>query len=324
MVSIETARNRRTLSIGDPGIFPRLLSLACACSTIFPSRRCAGSYWSPLFHTWGLKGVYPRILEHEKYGAQATQIFEEANVLLDKIIAENLLTARGVYALPGQRRERRRSAIHRTRLARKSWSASIFFASKPTEKAASRAVLSPAIAPTETALSDHLGAFAVTSGIGLKAVCGHAFEPITTTTTPSWRGSHRGPAGRSVRRMSAQTGSRRMGLRLPGEPHQRADHPGEISRHPARAWLSSCPDHTEGLIWSIDVEKNTGMLITESFAMWPGSSVSGLYFAHPQSRYFDLGKIDRDQVLDYQARKGMSVAEVERWLGPNLNYEPAV
>ena len=85
----------------------------------------------------------------------------------------------------------------------------------------------------------------------------------------------------------------------------------------------ACPDHTEkGSIWSLlDVKENTGMLITESFAMWPGSSVSGLYFAHPQSRYFSLGKIDRDQVEDYHERKGMSVAEVERWLRPNLNYD---
>ena len=77
------------------------------------------------------------------------------------------------------------------------------------------------------------------------------------------------------------------------------------------------------MLWKLlDVEKNTGMLITESFAMWPGSSVSGLYFAHPKSRYFTLGKIDRDQVADYDARKGMTVREVERWLGPNLNYDP--
>ncbi len=87
----------------------------------------------------------------------------------------------------------------------------------------------------------------------------------------------------------------------------------------------ACPDHTEkGTIWRLlDVETNTGMLITESFAMWPGSSVSGLYFAHPESRYFVLGKIERDQVIDYHQRKGLTVAEVERWLGPNLNYDPA-
>jgi 5-methyltetrahydrofolate--homocysteine methyltransferase len=86
-----------------------------------------------------------------------------------------------------------------------------------------------------------------------------------------------------------------------------------------------CPDHTEkGTIWTLlDAEANTGMLLTESFAMWPGSSVSGIYFAHPESRYFSLGKIGLDQVEDYAVRKGWGVAEVERWLGPNLNYEPA-
>src|SRR3954464_12744716 len=85
----------------------------------------------------------------------------------------------------------------------------------------------------------------------------------------------------------------------------------------------ACPDHTEkGTIWRLlDVEANTGMKITESFAMWPGSSVSGMYFAHPESRYFVLGKLERDQVVDYSHRKNMSVAEVERWLGPNLNYD---
>jgi 5-methyltetrahydrofolate--homocysteine methyltransferase len=90
------------------------------------------------------------------------------------------------------------------------------------------------------------------------------------------------------------------------------------------AGYPACPDHTEkGTLWKLlDVEKNTGIQITESFAMWPGSSVSGLYFAHPESRYFAVGKIDRDQVLDYHLRKGLTVQEVERWLGPYLNYDP--
>ncbi len=91
------------------------------------------------------------------------------------------------------------------------------------------------------------------------------------------------------------------------------------------AGYPACPDHTEkGTLWRLlDVKENTGMEITESFAMWPGSSVSGLYFAHPESRYFSLGKIERDQVADYSERKGMSLAETERWLGPNLNYDPS-
>ena len=103
-------------------------------------------------------------------------------------------------------------------------------------------------------------------------------------------------------------------------------HPGEVSRNQAgarvirRARITPRRARFGSLL---DVQANTGMLITESFAMWPGSSVSGLYFAHPESRYFSLGKIDRDQVADYQKRKGMTLAEVERWLGPNLNYDPA-
>ena len=90
------------------------------------------------------------------------------------------------------------------------------------------------------------------------------------------------------------------------------------------AGYPACPDHTEkGTLWRLlDVEANTGIQITESFAMWPGSSVSGLYFAHPESRYFSLGKIDRDQVSDYSERKRMDVHEMERWLGTNLNYDP--
>jgi 5-methyltetrahydrofolate--homocysteine methyltransferase len=91
------------------------------------------------------------------------------------------------------------------------------------------------------------------------------------------------------------------------------------------AGYPACPDHTEkdGLWRLLDVERNTGMKLTESFAMWPGSSVSGLYFGHPSSHYFSLGRIDRDQVEDYHVRKGMSVDEIERWLSPNLNYDPA-
>jgi 5-methyltetrahydrofolate--homocysteine methyltransferase len=91
------------------------------------------------------------------------------------------------------------------------------------------------------------------------------------------------------------------------------------------AGYPACPDHTEKrLLWKLlDVEANTGIRLTESCAMWPGASVSGLYFAHPEAKYFAVGKIGRDQVLDYQRRKAMSLAEVERWLGPYLNYEPA-
>jgi 5-methyltetrahydrofolate--homocysteine methyltransferase len=173
-------------------------------------------------------------------------------------------------------------------------------------------------------LPDHIGAFAVTSGIGLKELC------------DSYRTKHD-----DYNAIMAEALADRLAEAFAECLHKRvrdewgygcaeglsnADLIQEKYRgiRPA-AGYPACPDHTEkGPLWRLlDVQANTGMLITESFAMWPGSSVSGLYFAHPESRYFSLGKIDRDQVADYSERKGMGVAEVERWLGQNLNYDPA-
>jgi 5-methyltetrahydrofolate--homocysteine methyltransferase len=180
------------------------------------------------------------------------------------------------------------------------------------------------IAPKETGLPDHIGAFAVTSGIGLKELCDRfraenddynaiMAEAVADRLAEAF-------AECLHKRVRDEWGYGRE------ECLSNADLIQEKYRgiRPA-AGYPACPDHTEkGSLWHLlDVQANTGMLITESFAMWPGSSVSGLYFAHPESRYFSLGKIDRDQIVDYHERKRMSVAEVERWLGPNLNYDPA-
>jgi 5-methyltetrahydrofolate--homocysteine methyltransferase len=281
--------------------------------------------WSPFFHTWGLKGVYPRILEHEEQGAQARQLFKEGNALLDVIIEQKLITARGVYGLfPANavgddvelytdcKRNKVRERFHflRQQANREG--------SEPCRS------LSDFVAPKETGLPDHIGAFAVTSGIGLKELC------------ESYRAKHD-----DFNAIMAEALADRLAEAFAECLHKRvrdewgygcaeklsnADLIQEKYRgiRPA-AGYPACPDHTEkGLLWRLlHVESNTGIQITESFAMWPGSSVSGLYFAHPESRYFGLGKIDRDQVADYSQRKGMSVAEVERWLGQNLNYDPA-
>jgi 5-methyltetrahydrofolate--homocysteine methyltransferase len=281
--------------------------------------------WTPFFHTWELKGVYPRILENEKYGEQARLLFAEANALLDTIIAEKSLVARGVYGFfpanaVGEDVElytdpTRSTVLERFHFLRQQ------IHREPTDICRS---LGDFIAPKATGLPDHLGAFAVTSGIGLKELCDR------------FRAKHD-----DYNAIMAEALADRLAEAFAEYLHKQVrDEWGygreedlskdELIREKYRgirpaAGYPACPDHTEkGPLWTLlDVENRIGMKLTESFAMWPGSSVSGLYFGHPQSQYFSLGKIDRDQVQDYHLRKGMSVAEVERWLGPNLNYDPA-
>jgi 5-methyltetrahydrofolate--homocysteine methyltransferase len=279
--------------------------------------------WSPFFHTWGMKGIYPRILSEGEKGVEATKIFHDAQVLLDRIIAERLITARGVYGLfPASavgddvvlyKEDSREEELARLHFLRQQ-------AGRDGDKPCRS--LADFIAPRATELPDHIGAFAVTAGIGVKELCdrfraehddynaimaealadrlAEAFaECLHKLVRDEW--GYGLSEGLSPAELIAE-GYR--GIRpAPGYP--------------------ACPDHTEkGAIWSLlEVERSTGMRLTESFAMWPGSSVSGIYFAHPEARYFSLGKIGRDQVEDYAARKGMSVEMVERWLGPNLGYE---
>jgi 5-methyltetrahydrofolate--homocysteine methyltransferase len=281
--------------------------------------------WSPFFHTWGLKGVYPRIFDHEQQGAQARQLFTEANVLLDSIIEKNLITVRGVYGFfPASAVEddvelytdsSRQEVLERFHFLRQQ-------ANREGEEPCRS--LADFIAPKETGLPDHIGAFAVTSGIGLKDLCDkfRADNDDYNAIMAEALADRLAEAFAELlhKRVRDEWGYGREENLSPAEMVQ------EKYRgiRPAPGY-PACPDHTEkGTLWRLlDVEANTGMLITESFAMWPGSSVSGLYFAHPESRYFSLGKIDRDQVVDYHERKGMSVAEVERWLSQNLNYTPA-
>ena len=281
--------------------------------------------WSPFFHVWGLKGIYPRILEHEGHGIEAQKIFDEGQLLLDRIIREKLLIARGVYGLfpanaagddvelywdDSRANVRERFHFLRQQANREG--------NEPCRS------LADFIAPRETALNDSIGAFAVTSGIGLdklvkqfkadnddyNAIMAEALaDRLAEAFAEYLHKQVRNAWGYGRAESFAPEDliqERYRGIRpAPGYP--------------------ACPDHTEkGTIWRLlDVKATTGIEITESFAMWPGSSVSGLYFAHPESRYFSLGKIDRDQVNDYAGRKGMTVQEVERWLGQNLNYDPA-
>jgi 5-methyltetrahydrofolate--homocysteine methyltransferase len=279
--------------------------------------------WTPFFHTWELKGVYPRIFEHEKYGEQAQLLFAEANALLDTIVAKKWLTARGVYGLFPANSVGDDVELYsdetRTRVLER-----FHFLRQQTQKEGEpNRSLSDFIAPRSSGLADYIGAFAVTTGFGLKELCDkfRAEHDDYNAIMAEALADRLAEAFAEClhKRVRDQWGYGRS------EDLSKAELIQEKYRgiRPA-AGYPACPDHTEkGTLWRLlDVEKNAGIQITESFAMWPGSSVSGLYFAHPQAQYFGLGKIDRDQVLDYRERKHMSVAEVERWLGPNLNYEP--
>jgi 5-methyltetrahydrofolate--homocysteine methyltransferase len=281
--------------------------------------------WTPFFHTWGFKGVYPRILEEGERGVEAKKLFADGKALLDKIIEQKSITARGVYGLfpanaVGDDVELYSDCKRQTVLGR------FHFLRQQANREGSEPCrsLSDFIAPKEMGLPDYIGAFAVTSGIRLKELCdGYRAE----------NDDYNAIMAEAIADRLAEAFAECLHKRVRDEwGYGRAENlsPAELIQEKYRgirpaAGYPACPDHTEkGPLWELlDVQKNTGMLITESFAMWPGSSVSGLYFAHPESRYFSLGKIDRDQVADYSQRKQMSVTEVERWLSPNLNYDPA-
>ncbi len=330
VVSLETARKRRTPIEWRAEDLPAPEFTGVRVLDNFPLATLRTFIdWTPFFHTWELKGVYPRILEDEKFGAQARQIFNEANALLDTMIEKNLITARGVYGLfpasaVGDDVELYTDSTRANALERFHFLRQQSNKEGPKENIAPCRSLSDFIAPRETGLPDHIGAFAVTSGIGLKALCDR-FRAEND--------DYNAIMAEAIADRLAEAFAECLHKRVRDEwGYGRAEtlsideliHEKYRGIRPA-AGYPACPDHTEkGSLWRLlDVEANTGMLITESFAMWPGSSVSGLYFAHPESRYFSLGKIDRDQVADYAERKGMSVTEVERWLGPNLNYDSA-
>jgi 5-methyltetrahydrofolate--homocysteine methyltransferase len=325
-IPIETARARRTPIEWRCEDLPKPEFLGVRALDKFPLAMLREYIdWSPFFHTWGMKGLYPRILDHEEQGPEARKIFADGNAMLDRIIEKNLITARGVYGFFPAAAICDDVALY-TDATRKHELARLHFLRQQTNREGNEPCRSLAdfIAPREAKLRDHIGAFAVTTGIGLKELCdrfraehddysaimaealadrmAEAFaECLHKRVRDEWGyGLHEGLTPADL------IHERYRGIRpAPGYP--------------------ACPDHTEkGTLWRLlDVEANTGMLITESFAMWPGSSVSGIYFAHPQSRYFSLGRIGRDQVVDYHKRKGMSMTEVERWLGQSLNYDPA-
>jgi 5-methyltetrahydrofolate--homocysteine methyltransferase len=325
VISLEEARRRRTPIEWQPEDLAVPSFLGVRVLKDFPLETLREFIdWSPFFHTWELKGVYPRILDDAKQGTQARQLFAEANALLDQIIEKNLIAANAVYGffpanVVGDDIELYTDCTRGKVLER------FHFLRQQANREGNEPCRSLAdfIAPKETGLRDYIGAFAVTSGIGLRELCDR------------FRAEHD-----DYNAIMAEAIADRLAEAFAECLHKRVREDwgygceeslsnAELIQEKYRgirpaAGYPACPDHTEkGTLWRLlNVQANAGILITESFAMWPGSSVSGLYFAHSESRYFNLGKIGRDQVADYSERKQMSVPDVERWLGQNLNYDP--
>ncbi|HYX95325.1 MAG TPA: methionine synthase [Geodermatophilus sp.] len=280
--------------------------------------------WQPFFNAWEMRGRFPDILHNPATGEAARRLHEDAQEMLDRIVAERWLQARGVFGLfPANRVDGEDIEVY-TDESRTAVRTTLHQLRQQTEgrDGSPRKSLADFVAPRETGLRDHVGAFAVTAGLGsaervrefkaanddysaimLEALADRLAEAFAERLHERVRREFWGYAADEHLDNDALIAEQYRGIRpAPGYP--------------------ACPEHTEKrTIWELlDVEATTGITLTESMAMWPGAAVSGLYLAHPQARYFVLGRLGRDQVEDYARRKGWTLAEAERWLSPNLGY----
>jgi 5-methyltetrahydrofolate--homocysteine methyltransferase len=281
--------------------------------------------WTPFFHAWELKGAYPRILQDEKYGEAARHLFDDAQAMLKQLIAEKWLTANGVVGFwpansvgddielyADETRRKRIAVLHtlRQQMAREPGKPNI--------------ALADFVAPKESGRADYLGGFAVTAGIGEEDVA-RRFERANDDYAKIMVKALADRLAEAFAEALHEKVRKELWAYAPGERLSNEELITEAYRgiRPAPGYPAQ-PDHTEKetLFRLLDAGKATGIKLTESYAMWPAAAVSGLYFSHPESRYFGVGKIGRDQVADYAARKGWSVEEAERWLAPILNYDP--
>ena len=278
--------------------------------------------WSPFFQAWELKGQYPEILDDPSVGEQAGILHADARTLLDRIVSEGLLSARAVVGLFPAHRVGDDLEV----LARVGEWCTVHGLRQQFEKKAGRpnVCLSDFVAPKESGLTDHIGAFVVTTGIGLDELCASLEEKLDDYGSIMAKALADRLAEAFAERLHEHVRRDLWGYEV-GDGQSQADLISESYSgiRPAPGY-PACPDHTEkGTLFALlDAERHTGVSLTESYAMLPGASVSGWYFAHPEAQYFGLGRIGTDQVTDYADRKGMSMAEAERWLQPNLGYEP--
>lgn len=282
--------------------------------------------WTPFFQTWELKGRYPKILEDEAQGAAARQLFEDAQAMLKRIIAEKWFAPRGVVGFWPANAVGDDIRLF-TDEKRSQELATFFTLRQQLTKRDGKAnvALADFVAPAECGKPDYIGGFIVTAGIEEVAIA-ERFERAND--------DYSSIMVKALADRFAEAFAERMHEKVRkefwGYASDEALAPDELIGEPYRGirpapGYPAQPDHTEKatLFRLLDGEGNAGVSLTESYAMWPGSSVSGIYLAHPESYYFGVAKVERDQVEDYARRKAMPLAEVERWLGPILNYVPA-
>ena len=281
--------------------------------------------WTPFFMTWELAGKFPRILTDKVVGKEATQLYDDARQMLEQISIEKWFGAKAVVGIFSANTVNIDDIVLYEDEAREVSLAQIYTLRQQTQRPAKQAnyALADFIAPLENGLSDYIGAFAVATGFGmesrlkaykeahddynailLKALADRLAEALAECLHLKVRREIWGYATQETLAAEQLIREEYHGIRpAPGYP--------------------ACPDHTEkATIWKLlEVEKNTGMQLTESYAIYPASAVSGFYFSHPQSRYFGLGKINRDQVENYARRKNIAIADVVRWLSPTLGYD---
>lgn len=280
--------------------------------------------WTPFFMTWSLAGKYPRILEDEVVGEEARKLLKDANNMLDQLAKDNVLTPRGIFGLFPANSVGDDIEIYRSSARDSADVIALNLRQQTEKKEFPNYCLSDFVAPKASGKADYIGAFAVTGGleedaladgyeqqhddynkIMLKALADRLAEAFAEYLHQQVRKEYWGYAPDEDLPNDELIREKYQGIRpAPGYP--------------------ACPEHTEkAKIWQLlDVENQVGMQLTSSYAMWPGASVSGWYFSHPESKYFAVAQVQRDQVEDYAKRKGMSVSELERWLAPNLGYDP--
>jgi 5-methyltetrahydrofolate--homocysteine methyltransferase len=282
--------------------------------------------WMPFFNAWEFAGKFPDILTDPVIGEAASSLYADAREMLEQLIRERWLRARAVVGFfPAASIDDDDVLIYADD-TRRVVRARLHHLRQQKHKGAGQpqSCLADFIAPVAAGRRDYLGAFAVTAGIGIDAHIAR-FEAA--------HDDYRSILLKALSDRLAEAFAERLHERTRRElwgyaPDECLDAAGLVREdyrgiRPAPGY-PACPDHTEkATLWTLlDAEHTAGISLTESFAMWPTAAVSGFYFSHPQARYFGVGQIDRDQVADYAERKGMSLQEAERWLAPNLGYEP--